>query len=100
MPAFQPFRAVRYAASHDLAAVTAPPYDVLSDADVDALAALDPHNIVRVDVPRRGEDRYSEAAITLFQAKVDSNAENTVGIMTMASKGSAPLPLAVVCSPC
>ena len=34
----------------------------------------------------------SEAAITLFQAKVDSNAENTVGIMTMASKGSAPLP--------
>ena len=41
----------------------------------------------------------SEAAITLFQAKVDSNAENTVGIMTMASKGSAPLPLAVVCSP-
>ena len=38
----------------------------------------------------------SEAAITLFQAKVDSNAENTVGIMTMASKGSPALPLVVV----
>ncbi len=73
MPAFHPFRAVRYAASHDLAAVTAPPYDVLSDADVDALAALDPHNIVRVDVPRGGEDRYSKAAITLNQWRADGD---------------------------
>ena len=38
MPAFEPFRAVRYAATFDLAQVTAPPYDVLSDADVDELA--------------------------------------------------------------
>ena len=65
MPAFEPFRAVRYAASHDLARVTAPPYDVLSDTDVDELAALDPHNVVRVDVPRGGDERYSEAAVTL-----------------------------------
>ena len=63
MPAFEPFRAVRYAATHDLAAVTAPPYDVLSDADVDQLAARDPHNIVYVDVPRGGDTRYSAAAI-------------------------------------
>lgn len=65
MPAFEPFRAVRYAATHDLAQVTAPPYDVLSDADVDELAARDPHNVVRVDVPRGGDERYSEAAVTL-----------------------------------
>ena len=65
MPAFEPFRAVRYAATHDLARVTAPPYDVLSDTDVDELAALDPHNVVRVDVPRGGDERYSEAAVTL-----------------------------------
>jgi uncharacterized protein (DUF1015 family) len=63
VPAFEPFRAVRYAASHDLAAVTAPPYDILSDADVDELAARDPHNIVHVDVPRGGDTRYSAAAI-------------------------------------
>jgi uncharacterized protein (DUF1015 family) len=63
VPAFEPFRAVRYAASHDLAAVTAPPYDVLSDADVDELAARDPHNIVHIDVPRGGDTRYSQAAI-------------------------------------
>ena len=63
MPRFEPFPALRYATS-ELDDVIAPPYDVLSDADVDALAARDPHNIVRVDVPREpdGADRYEQAA--------------------------------------
>ena len=61
MPRFVPFRAVRYAPGTDLTAVIAPPYDVLSDADVDALAARDEHNIVHVDVPRGGPDRYELA---------------------------------------
>ncbi len=61
MPRFDPFRAVRYTPDVDLAAVVAPPYDVLSDADVDALAARDPRNIVHVDVPRGGPDRYEIA---------------------------------------
>jgi len=65
MPAFVPFRAHRYAPGTDLDAVIAPPYDVLSDADVDALAARDPHNVVHVDVPRGGDDRYALAAGTL-----------------------------------
>ena len=64
-PAFEPFRALRYAPDIDLDAVVAPPYDVLSDADVDALAARDPHNIVHVDVPRGGPDRYERAAATM-----------------------------------
>lgn len=73
MPAFEPFRAVRYAATHDLARVTAPPYDVLSDADVDELAARDAHNVVHVDVPRGGDERYSEAAIVLNQWRADGD---------------------------
>ena len=73
VPAFEPFRAVRYAATHDLARVTAPPYDVLSEADVDELAARDPHNVVHVDVPRGGDERYSEAAITLNQWLADGD---------------------------
>ena len=64
MPAFVPFPALRYA-TDDLAPVIAPPYDVLSDADVDALEARSSHNIVRVDVPRGGPDRYAVAADTL-----------------------------------
>lgn len=65
MPQFVPFRAHRYAPGTDLDAVIAPPYDVLSDADVDALAARSPHNIVRIDVPRGDDDRYATAAATL-----------------------------------
>jgi uncharacterized protein (DUF1015 family) len=64
MPAFVPFPALRYA-TDDLASVIAPPYDVLSDADVDALEAQSGYNIVRVDVPRGGPDRYAVAAYTL-----------------------------------
>ena len=67
MPSFTPFRALRYAPGTDLQAVIAPPYDVLSDADVDELAARDPHNIVAVDVPRGGVNRYQFAADQLTQ---------------------------------
>ena len=42
--------------------LVAPPYDVLSDADVDALQARSTHNITHVDVPRGGDDRYEQAA--------------------------------------
>jgi len=65
VPSFEPFRATRYAPALDLAAVTAPPYDVLSERDVDEFAARDEHNVVRVDVPRGGDDRYDVAAATL-----------------------------------
>ncbi|HJY44458.1 MAG TPA: DUF1015 domain-containing protein [Propionibacteriaceae bacterium] len=64
MPRFEPFAAIRYA-TDDLASVLAPPYDVLSDADVDALEARSLHNVVRIDVPRGGEDRYDRAAKTM-----------------------------------
>ena len=61
MPAFLPFRALRYAAD-DLHPLVAPPYDVLSDSDIDALQARSEHNITRIDVPRGGPDRYRHAA--------------------------------------
>lgn len=65
VPRFEPFRALRYAPGSDLEAVLAPPYDVLDDADVDALQARSAHNVTRVDVPRGGDDRYEVAARTL-----------------------------------
>jgi uncharacterized protein (DUF1015 family) len=70
VPRFTPFRALRYAAD-DLDRLIAPPYDVLSEADVDALQALSPTNIVHVDVPRGGEDRYRQAAELLRQWRAD-----------------------------
>jgi uncharacterized protein (DUF1015 family) len=64
VPCFEPFRALRYA-TDSLDRLVAPPYDVLSDADVELLAARSPHNIVHIDVPRGGADRYQRAANTL-----------------------------------
>jgi uncharacterized protein (DUF1015 family) len=64
VPRFEPFTAIRYA-TDDLACLIAPPYDVLSEADLDVLEARSPHNIVRIDVPRGGEDRYELAATTM-----------------------------------
>jgi uncharacterized protein (DUF1015 family) len=66
VPGFLPFRALRYAAA-DLFPLVAPPYDVLSDADVDALQAQSEHNVTRIDVPRGGPDRYQQAAELLQQ---------------------------------
>jgi uncharacterized protein (DUF1015 family) len=67
-----PFRAIRYDPSvSDLAAVIAPPYDVIDDAEQSALEAADPHNVVRLILPRDpgipGVDRYSAAAQTFEQ---------------------------------
>lgn len=66
-----PFRGVRFdpARVSDLAAVTSPPYDVI-DADGAAhLEQLDPHNVVRLILPRDddadGRGRYQHAAVRL-----------------------------------
>lgn len=60
MPRFVPFSALRYR-SDPLGEVCAPPYDVLSEDDRRRLAERHQHNIVHVDVPVDGEDRYRRA---------------------------------------
>lgn len=54
----RPFRGLRYDPSRvsDLAAVTSPPYDVIDPDDAEHLAALDPHNVVRLILPRAMAD--------------------------------------------
>jgi uncharacterized protein (DUF1015 family) len=67
VPRFEPFRATRYADAQQLATLSAPPYDVISDAQRSRYAAQSPHNIVHVDMPLSsgGGDPYLEAARTL-----------------------------------
>lgn len=66
-----PFAGMRYDISrvHDLAAVTAPPYDVLDDESVRVLESSHANNIVRVILPRDNPDspgqRYRYAGETL-----------------------------------
>ena len=73
VPRFEPFRALRYAPSLALDDVAAPPYDVLSPADVEALAQRHPDNIVAIDLPRPDDDpeRYATAAARLRQWVAD-----------------------------
>jgi uncharacterized protein (DUF1015 family) len=72
VPVLRPFRALRFDRSNvgDLAAVVAPPYDVISPQQRAELIARSPANVVRLDLPaeERGDepdDRYRRAARTL-----------------------------------
>jgi uncharacterized protein (DUF1015 family) len=78
VPSIRPFRALRY--SHDLvqdvAAVVAPPYDVISPEQQRRLLARDPRNVVRLDLPPEEpgdepDERYRRAARTLAAWRSD-----------------------------
>jgi uncharacterized protein (DUF1015 family) len=66
VPRFTPFPALRYG-DRTIDELIAPPYDVLSPADIDALNARNRFNITHVDVPREsdGDQRYVAAAKVL-----------------------------------
>ena len=52
MPNLRPFRALRFDTSRaDLSSLLAPPYDIISPDERQALLARDPHNIVRIELP-------------------------------------------------
>jgi uncharacterized protein (DUF1015 family) len=71
-----PFRGLRYGDTTDMDAVVAPPYDVLTAAQADALLTRSPHNALHVDLPvRPGEERraaaYAAAAATFRRWQTD-----------------------------
>jgi uncharacterized protein (DUF1015 family) len=68
MARIAPFRALRFdlARFADPSALIAPPYDVIGDAQRQALEAASPRNIVRLDLPRgEGDQRYENARAEL-----------------------------------
>jgi uncharacterized protein (DUF1015 family) len=67
MAEIQPLHALRYepARTGGLQDVVAPPYDVIDEAQRRELEARSPYNVVRVDLPEGGEDRYDRAAALL-----------------------------------
>jgi uncharacterized protein (DUF1015 family) len=66
MVMLRPFHPLRYnpTAVGDLAAVVAPPYDVISDAQRDVLYARSEYNVVKL-ILNRDADRYASAAALL-----------------------------------
>ena len=69
MPETQPLRALRYDLERTggLQDVVAPPYDVIDSAQRTALQARSPYNVVAIDLPEGGDDRYERAAALLGQ---------------------------------
>ncbi len=63
---FRPFRAWRYDSSRvEVSQVIAPPYDVISRADQEALYAQSPHNVIRLILGK--EPDFHERAARLWQ---------------------------------
>jgi uncharacterized protein (DUF1015 family) len=96
---FQPFPAVRYdRARVDLASVISPPYDVIDDAQRAELAARDPHNAVRIDLPagEDGRDRYDVARELLAAWRADGTLVDderpTFTVYRMAYRDDAGVP--------
>jgi uncharacterized protein (DUF1015 family) len=78
VPSIHPFRALRYSREvvDDLAAVVAPPYDVIGPEEHDRLLRRDPRNVVRIDLPAEEpgdpeDERYRRAARTINGWRVD-----------------------------
>jgi uncharacterized protein (DUF1015 family) len=67
VPDFLPFRGTRYRDLPDASRVVAPPYDVIDEEDRNRLEATDPHNAVRLILPRADPpaDPYEHAAAIL-----------------------------------
>lgn len=63
MPQILPFRGIRYTSrAGALPDLLAPPYDVISPAGQEALAARNEHNAVRLELAAGGEERYALVA--------------------------------------
>jgi uncharacterized protein (DUF1015 family) len=91
-----PFRGLRYGDTIDMDAVVAPPYDVLTAAQADALLRRSPHNALHVDLPvRPGQERraaaYASAAATFRRWQADGtllrDSEPCVYLVDQAYRG-------------
>ena len=55
---------MRYTAK-DKNSLVCPPYDIISDKQREQYISNDPHNIIRLELPKGGDERYAEAGKTL-----------------------------------
>lgn len=66
MAEIKPFGAMRFTEkAGEIGQLVCPPYDIISEEERRAYLARNPHNIIRLELPREGEDPYREAGETL-----------------------------------
>ena len=62
MAVIKPIRALRYTAkAGELSTCVCPPYDIVDNEEYNALCEQNPHNLIRLELPLGGEERYEEA---------------------------------------
>ena len=66
MADIRPFRALRFSEQAGaIEELTCPPYDIISEEQRQQYLARNPHNIIRLELPRDGSDPYAEAGSIL-----------------------------------
>ncbi len=66
MAAIHPFRAWRFSSEAGaMNELICPPYDIISEEQRKGYLARNPHNIIRLELPREGDDPYAEAGKTV-----------------------------------
>ncbi len=94
MAEIEPLRALHYdlSVTGGLQDVVAPPYDVI-DAEMRAeLTARSPYNVVEIDLPAGGEDRYETAADTLRRWREEGAVvlDDAPALWTLAQEYTGP----------
>ena len=94
MAEIEPLRALHYdpAVTGGLQHVVAPPYDVIDAAGRAALIAGSPYNVVGIDLPEGGDDRYATAAATLREWRDQGVVvqDDTPAVWTLAQEYTGP----------
>jgi uncharacterized protein (DUF1015 family) len=94
MAEIQPLRALRYDLERTggLQPVVAPPYDVIDAAQRAELEARSAYNVVRIDLPEGGEDRYERAAEQLQSWRQEGVIvqDDTPALWTLAQDYTGP----------
>lgn len=68
MAEIKAFRALRFTPkAGDIAELTCPPYDIISEAQRRAYLEKNEHNVIRLELPREGQDPYARAGEILRQ---------------------------------
>lgn len=66
MAEIRPFRGLRFTdKAGDIAELTCPPYDIISESQRQEYLRVNPYNVIRLELPREGEDPYAQAGETL-----------------------------------
>ena len=68
MAVVKPFNALRFCEkAGPINELVCPPYDIISEEQRQTFLKTNPHNVIRLELPREGEDVYARADDTLRQ---------------------------------